>query len=120
MKRSQLLRCDSISAPRSIPWRRVRAALVGRVISQWGMAFPAEFGRAGPRAWIFDVGTDANFPRKAIARKEGLHGASSRFQFCTESRLSALIEFFSTAVREPDSDLLEMVSTLGQSNWSVH
>ena len=50
-----------------------------------GVGLPGRVWASGEPAWIPDVVDDANFPRAAIARREGLHGA-----FCAaDSRAAA-------------------------------
>jgi PAS domain S-box-containing protein len=62
--------------------------------------------------WIADVANDPRFRRAAVAAEVGLHGA-----FACPIRLGGdflgVIEFFSRDIREPDPDLLEMMTTLG-------
>jgi PAS domain S-box-containing protein len=77
-----------------------------------GVGLPGRVWSSGRPAWIADVTQDANFPRAAVAAREGLHGA-----FACPIRLGTdilgVLEFFSHAIREPDADLLEMMATLG-------
>jgi PAS domain S-box-containing protein len=77
-----------------------------------GIGLPGRIWDKGVPVWILDVGTDENFPRQSIAREEKLHGAFG-FPILHGSRVLGVIEFFSAAVREPDPDLLEMATTLG-------
>jgi PAS domain S-box-containing protein len=62
--------------------------------------------------WIADVVVDANFPRAAIARAEGLHTAFG-FPIRFERDILGVIEFFSDGIHAPDPDLLQLVAALG-------
>lgn len=62
--------------------------------------------------WITDVCTDDNFPRRAAAEQDGLHGGMA-FPILLRGDVLGLIEFFTREVRPPDDTLLEMVATIG-------
>lgn len=62
-------------------------------------------------AWIPDVTQDSNFPRAAVAAKEGLHGAFG-CPIVIAGKTLGVIEFFSRRIQEPDADLLEMMATV--------
>jgi two-component system, sensor histidine kinase and response regulator len=83
-----------------------------------GMAFERGVGlpgrvwaRAEP-AWIPDVVRDTNFPRAAIAAREGLHAALG-FPILLHGQVLGILEFFSRDIREPDEGLLQMLTTIG-------
>ena len=77
-----------------------------------GVGLPGRVWASGEPAWIPDVVADRNFPRAAIARQEGLHGAFA-LPILTRGRVGGVIEFFSREIREPDSQLLRMLTTVG-------
>ncbi len=77
-----------------------------------GIGLPGRVWSSRRAAWIPDVAKDANFPRAPIAVAEGLHGAFGA-PVLSGSELLGVIEFFSREIREPDSDLLEMMATIG-------
>ena len=77
-----------------------------------GVGLPGRVWQTGRPAWIEDVVEDPNFPRAAIARAEGLHGALG-FPIVLESGVLGVIEFFSQEIQEPDGALLEMLATVG-------
>src|SRR5207249_12198234 len=59
-----------------------------------------------------DVTAAANFPRAPIAAKEGLRGAfASPIVLGTETL--GVLEFFSHEIRQPDEDLLQMMTAIG-------
>ncbi len=77
-----------------------------------GIGLPGRVWASGEPAWIPDVVRDPNFPRAAIAAREGLHGAFG-FPVLLRGEVLSVMEFFSREIREPDADLLSMLSTVG-------
>jgi PAS domain S-box-containing protein len=77
-----------------------------------GTGLPGRVWASGAPAWIPDVLKDANFPRLAIAAKEGLHGALG-FPVQRPGKVLGVMEFFSRKIQEPDNDLLQMLSAIG-------
>jgi PAS domain S-box-containing protein len=78
-----------------------------------GVGLPGRIWASGDSAWIRDVVRDTNFPRAAVAAREGLHGA---FGFPVLGRHGAVIgvlEFFSAEIERPDPDLLAMMASVG-------
>ena len=77
-----------------------------------GVGLPGRVWSSGEPAWIPDVAHDSNFPRAAIAAREGLHAAFG-FPVLLRGEVFSVMEFFSREIREPDADLLSMLSTVG-------
>jgi PAS domain S-box-containing protein len=77
-----------------------------------GVGLPGRVWASGEPAWIPDVVHDANFPRAGIAAQEGLHAAFG-FPIRLGADIHGVIEFFSSQIRQPDEDLLRMMSTIG-------
>ena len=77
-----------------------------------GVGLPGRVLSSGKPSWIADVALDPNFPRAETALADGLHGA---FAVPVLNGVQALgvIEFFSSAIEEPDPELLGMMDTLG-------
>jgi PAS domain S-box-containing protein len=77
-----------------------------------GTGLPGRVWASGEPAWIPDVVYDTNFPRSPIAQRVGLHAA---FGFPIRRGLEVLgvMEFFSREIREPDEELLGMLTTVG-------
>ena len=77
-----------------------------------GEGLPGRVWATGEAAWIADVQSDANFPRAAAAQRAGLHAA-----FCFPLRSArgvlGVVEFYTGEARELDTELLEMMATLG-------
>jgi PAS domain S-box-containing protein len=63
-------------------------------------------------AWIPDVVHDPNFPRGPIAATEGIHGAFG-FPIVLAGEVLGVMELFSREIREPDNELLTVMSVIG-------
>ena len=63
-------------------------------------------------AWIPDVGQDSNFPRAAVAVREGLHSAFA-FPVRSGGKVIGVMEFFSREIRQPDKEVLLMFDAIG-------
>jgi signal transduction histidine kinase/DNA-binding response OmpR family regulator len=80
--------------------------------------FPKEVGlpgrvwASGQPAWIPDVTQDTNFPRAPVAHREGLHAAFG-LPILLGREVLGVMEFFSREIREPDEELLGMLTTIG-------
>jgi PAS domain S-box-containing protein len=83
-----------------------------RTVFARGEGLPGRVWATGEPAWIVDLAEDPNFPRASGAELAGLR---SGFAFPVQSSRSALgaIELFAGAVREPDSELLQTMASLG-------
>jgi PAS domain S-box-containing protein len=77
-----------------------------------GEGLPGRVWMTGEAAWIPDVQADPNFPRAAAAALAGLRAA-----FCFPLRSArgvlGVVEFYTGETRELDTELLEMMATLG-------
>jgi len=77
-----------------------------------GVGLPGRVWSTGKPVWIANVVEDVNFPRARFAAKDGLHGAFG-FPILCGSEAVGVLEFFSSELREPDSELLEMLGAIG-------
>jgi len=77
-----------------------------------GVGLPGRVWASGEPTWIHDVVADSNFPRAAVAREEGLHGAFA-LPLLIQGTVVGVMEFFSREIREPDNDLLRMLARVG-------
>jgi PAS domain S-box-containing protein len=77
-----------------------------------GIGLPGRVWASGEPAWIPDVVHDSNFPRAAVAARDGLHAAFG-FPVLLRGEVLSVMEFFSREVREPDESLLSMLRTVG-------
>ncbi|MBV9623002.1 MAG: response regulator [Acidobacteria bacterium] len=77
-----------------------------------GVGLPGRVWAQAQAAWIDDAGLDANFPRAAIAAKEGLHAAFG-FPILLGTEVLGVLEFFSHEIQRPEAKLLEMLGAVG-------
>src|SRR5215470_12961926 len=77
-----------------------------------GIGLPGRVWSNARPVWIADVTKDANFPRAAIAAREGLHAAFC-FPILLGSEVLGVLEFFSHEIQQPDARLLEMMGAIG-------
>jgi PAS domain S-box-containing protein len=87
-------------------------ALSERLTLAPGEGLPGRVVASGEPVWIVDAPEDANFPRAAAARREGLHAAFG-FPLLSARGVVGVMEFFSRELREPDERLLETMRELG-------
>jgi PAS domain S-box-containing protein len=78
-----------------------------------GMGLPGRIWELGKPAWINNVSADDNFSRAAVANREGLRSAFG-FPVLLGGEVSWVIEFFSPEIREPDEELLQLLSGIGR------
>src|SRR6185295_9962570 len=71
-----------------------------------GEGLPGRVWETGKPLWIPDVTKDTDFPRAAMAAREGLHGAIA-FPIGLNGQIFEVIEFFSREVRRPDEAVLQ-------------
>jgi diguanylate cyclase (GGDEF)-like protein/PAS domain S-box-containing protein len=67
---------------------------------------------SGTPHWIPDVSSDQGFERAQLAARAGLHGAFA-FPILAGNVTLAVLEFFSSEIRNPDPSLLQMVRVIG-------
>ena len=77
-----------------------------------GVGLPGRVWASGEPAWIPDVLQDSNFPRAPVAGRNGLRGAFG-FPVLLGGEIHGVLEFFSSEIREPDQELLRILSTIG-------
>ena len=77
-----------------------------------GVGLPGRVWVTGTPVWVHDVVADANFPRAAAAREAGLHAAFA-LPLLIRGAVVGVMEFFSRDIREPDAELLAMLSRVG-------
>jgi PAS domain S-box-containing protein len=87
-------------------------ALSERIALAPGEGLPGRVFTAGEPVWIADAPEDGNFPRAAVARRDGLHAAFG-FPLLSAGGVVGVMEFFSRDLRDPDERLLETMRELG-------
>jgi PAS domain S-box-containing protein len=78
-----------------------------------GAGLPGRVWDTGQPAWIPDVRHDSNFPRTAVAQAVGLRAAFG-MPILHDHDVLGVMEFFSPDIRQPDAELLDTLSTIGQ------
>src|SRR4029077_12184352 len=79
---------------------------------QPGVGLPGRVWSSRQPLWLTDTHGGPNFPRAAIAAREGLRSGVG-FPIMAGSEVVAVLEFFSTEPETPDQQLLEMFTALG-------
>jgi PAS domain S-box-containing protein len=87
-------------------------AVSRHIVFTRGVGLPGRVWASGEPAWIPDVAEAANFPRAATAQRQGLHGAFA-LPILTRGAVVGVMEFFSREIREPDQDLLMLLTQVG-------
>jgi PAS domain S-box-containing protein len=77
-----------------------------------GIGLPGRVWECGEPVWIPDVTSDKNFPRANIAARDGLHAAFA-LPILGRGSVVGVMEFFSREIRQPDEELLQMLSIVG-------
>jgi two-component system sensor histidine kinase/response regulator len=110
-READALRCGEIwnSTPGCFPEFE---AISRNVTFRKGIGLPGRVWATREPAWIPDVTADKNFPRAAVAAREGLHAAFG-FPILLRGEVLSVMEFFSREIREPDADLLSMLTAVG-------
>ncbi len=114
-----VIRCVEVCVTAPVRAERFEAA-TRRAAFRRGEGLPGRVWEGGTPEWIPDVVRDARFPRALLAAEDGLHGAFA-FPISLHAEVVGVMEFFSREVREPDPDLLEMLTSIGgrsASSWS--
>jgi len=125
--------CESLGWEHGAYWAIDRAADVLRCADLWnggavrfpefdrasrattfarGVGLPGRVWASRESSWIPDVTLDPNFPRAAVATREGLHAAFG-FPVLVRGEVQAVLEFFSREIRKPDDHLVSMLSAVG-------
>ncbi len=125
--------CEGLGWELGAFWRLDEGAKVLRCVDMWhppalefpgfewatkeftyarGVGMPGHVWATGQSAWIPDVPGQHNFPRAAVARKEGLHSAFG-FPVKIGEHVVGVIEFVSREIRKPEDELLEMFDSIG-------
>ena len=109
---AQVLQCREVWHTSSI-----RATSFADACREWifpsGIGLPGRVWATSAPTWISDVTSEDNFPRAQMAAAEGLHAAFA-CPIQVGTAFYGVIAFFSRAIKSPDSDLLEMMATIGQ------
>lgn len=78
-----------------------------------GSGLPGRVWASSQPAWIPDAAADADFSRRSIAARMGLHGVFA-FPVRSEREMIGVMLFFSREIRPPDHDLLKFMDDVGK------
>jgi PAS domain S-box-containing protein len=125
--------CRSVGWEMSALWHVDRQANVLRCVDVWhapeldatefekmsrestferGTGLPGRVWQSGKPFWINEITKDDNFPRIAVAAKEGVRSAFG-FPILLGGEVYGIIEFFSSEPRELDREMRETMLTIG-------
>lgn len=77
-----------------------------------GVGLAGRVWDAGSPIWIADIGADPSLRRALLAGKAGVHAAVA-FPVRKGQRTYGILEFFSQKIREPNQEVLAMVTDIG-------
>ncbi len=77
-----------------------------------GVGLPGRVLTTGAPLWILDVTKEDNFPRRTQALHCGINSAIA-FPVYSGTTVVAVLEFFACDTREPDAQLLDLMSQIG-------
>ncbi len=110
-RETDTLRCAEIWTTASAAFPEFNA-VSRRMTFARGIGLPGRVWATAEPAWIPDVARDTNFPRAVVGAREGLHAAFG-FPVLLRDEVLGVMEFFSREIREPDQELLAMLTTVG-------
>jgi signal transduction histidine kinase/ActR/RegA family two-component response regulator len=109
-KPRRLLRCEAVWQDPAVQAETCVAVSQQRTFEE-GVGLAGQVWASGKPTWIRDLSQDANFARTLVAQKVGLQSACG-CPILLGSEVLGTIEFFSKEIREPDADLLDIMSAL--------
>ena len=77
-----------------------------------GAGFPGRVWEDAKPLWVEDLSADSRFPRATVAATEGLRAALG-FPVLVGAEVVGVMEFFSRQERQPDEDVLRMLTATG-------
>lgn len=77
-----------------------------------GTGLPGRVLESGKRQWIKEIGSNANFPRAALASEAGIRSGYA-FPIFVSQKPVGVMEFFSEKAYEPLNNLLEVMQIIG-------
>src|SRR5215472_4710558 len=110
-REASVLRCGQIWPAESVAFPDFRAICATSTFRR-GVGLPGRVWATAQPSWIPDVVHDPNFPRARVAAREGLHAAFG-FPILLRGDVLGVMEFFSREIRQPDEDLLSMLTSIG-------
>ncbi|MDX6523308.1 MAG: hypothetical protein QOI17_821 [Gaiellales bacterium] len=77
-----------------------------------GQGLPGVVWQEGAARWVPDVGIQAGSSRSAPAAREGVHTALA-LPVTSNGEVTGVLEFFTSQVREPDAQMIELLAGIG-------
>jgi PAS domain S-box-containing protein len=78
-----------------------------------GMGLPGQVWATDKPVWFADIDHEASWLKLSLPAHVALHGAFA-FPIKMRNEVLGVIEYFSTGIREPDEDLLQMMHAMGR------
>jgi GAF domain-containing protein len=125
--------CESLDWDVGILWAVDRSADVLRCVEVWhspgaevtaleqdshqrtyppGAGLPGRVWADETLAWVPDLASEAGLPRAPVAARAGLHGAVG-FPVRNGIEFLGVMEFLSRRIRQPDDELIQMMTSVG-------
>jgi len=108
-----VLHPTTIWYPRSSDTFRAFREVTEQTDFEIGIGLPGRIWQSGKPAWIVNVQADSNFPRAKLCDDIGVKGAFG-FPIRMNSKVVAVLEFFSEDEMQPDESLLAAVGSVGE------
>ncbi|MDX6645057.1 MAG: hypothetical protein QOK40_784 [Miltoncostaeaceae bacterium] len=109
--KARVLRCDELWQAPGLAARDF-AALSRETALPQGAGLPGRVWASGEAAWIEDLASDDNFPRRDAAGAAGLRSAFA-LPIRGQGEVLAVMEFFRREAWRPDADITPMMATIG-------
>ncbi|GAX42757.1 multi-sensor hybrid histidine kinase [Tolypothrix sp. NIES-4075] len=106
-----VLRCLDIWHKECIEFEEFKT--VKQITFARGIGLPGLVWANNEPVWFTDIVDDAKFLRATIAQKAGLHGAFG-FPIRSGNNILGVITCFNQLTQQPDPDLVQMMSSLGE------
>ncbi len=107
----QVLRCVDFYAASTMAVNEFEK-LTRSISFKKGEDLPGRIWGKGAPAWIDNIAEDPNFPRAIVARQEGINSAFG-FPILLGNELLGVFDFFSTGIRKPHDELLQLAASIG-------
>jgi PAS domain S-box-containing protein len=108
---ANVLRCVDIWSSPVVSVREFEA-MSRRLAFPPGVGLPGRVWQEAKSVWVTDLSADPNFPRAPIAAAEGLR-AGFGLPVSAGTEMVGVMEFFTRQVRQPDEEVLRMLTATG-------
>ena len=108
----EVLRCVDVWQSPLLDANDFECACVSMLFPR-AVGLPGRIWESGRPAWIPNLKKDRNFPRGPLAESSGLR-AGFGFPIQIGNEVLGVIEFYSMEIRQPDTELLEMIGSVSR------